>query len=442
LWAGASIGQTQIGLVVALALILGVLLALTCAVVFWFVGSSLGSWTKNFPAQPGGDGALPLPVPLPSSPMAPPEAPAPDQMPAKDNFSIVQPLIDKWEGGYDNDPADPGGATNHGITHGELAEWRKTHPGGSIETLSLDEAHQIFRENYWNKLSCDQLPLAVAAMAYNAGVNSGVSRGAKFLQQCLNKQGLALDVDGEIGPLTIAAAVNCDQTRLVNDYVATYEAFYRGISTFPRFGTGWLNRLADFKTHALAWASGSKVVPTDTAPLHLPPWMVRAIALRGLYERSGSADNPVILEMARICGGQIAATYKHDDIAWCALFVNYDLRAAGQPGNDSLWALDFANYGQKLSGPAVGAIACKKRSGGGHVFFVLGRDSAGRLVGIGGNQSDMVCDEVFDAESIVAYTWPKDYPLPAKVGASMTDLSVLPIVTPAPKAHREVELPA
>jgi len=51
LWAGASIGQTQIGLVVALALILGVLLALTCAVVFWFVGSSLGSWTKNFPAQ-------------------------------------------------------------------------------------------------------------------------------------------------------------------------------------------------------------------------------------------------------------------------------------------------------------------------------------------------------------------------------------------------------
>lgn len=146
--------------------------------------------------------------------------------------------------------------------------------------------------------------------------------------------------------------------------------------------------------------------------------------------------------MARICGGQIAAAYKHDAIAWCALFVNYCLVASGQPGNDSLWALDFAHYGRKLPGPAVGAIAAKKRAGGGHVFIVLGRDSSGRIVGIGGNQSDMVCDDEFDAEAIVSYTWPEDHPLPARVGASMTDVSVLPVVTAAPPARRDVELPA
>lgn len=174
-----------------------------------------------------------------------------------------------------------------------------------------------------------------------------------------------------------------------------------------------------------------------------PPWLARAIALRGLYEHAGSADNPVILEMARICGGQIARTYLHDAIAWCALFVNYVLVASGQPGNDSLWALDFANYGIKLPGPAVGAIACKKRSSGGHVFIVIGRDSAGRLVGIGGNQSDMVCDDAFDAEAVVAYTWPEDYARPAKVGASKTDVSVLPVVTPAPREKRQdMALPA
>lgn len=136
-----------------------------------------------------------------------------------------------------------------------------------------------------------------------------------------------------------------------------------------------------------------------------PSWLARAVALRGLYEHRGGADNPVILEMARVCGGEIAQSYVHDAIPWCALFVNYCLIASGRAGNDSLWALNFSHYGTRLPGPAVGAIATKRRSGGGgHVFFVLGRDAQGRIVGIGGNQSDMVCDDEFDPNVMVAYT--------------------------------------
>lgn len=184
---------------------------------------------------------------------------------------------------------------------------------------------------------------------------------------------------------------------------------------------------------------GGAVAPPVNAPGG-PPWLARAVALRGLYEHTGSADNPQILEMARICGGNIAKTYKHDSIAWCALFVNYCLIASGYDGDDSLWALDFANYGRKLSGPAVGAIASKKRDGGGHVFIVRGRDDQGRIVGIGGNQSDMVCDDEFDAEAIVAFTWPDDAPLPT-AGKSMTDLSALPLITSVSAARRDVQLP-
>lgn len=211
-------------------------------------------------------------------------------------------------------------------------------------------------------------------------------------------------------------------------------------------------RVADLSPGAIA-AIGAKTddevvveVPLPggaaVAPVNAPggpPWLARAVALRGLYEHTGSADNPQILEMARICGGNIAKTYKHDSIAWCALFVNYCLIASGYGGNDSLWALDFANYGRRLSGPAVGAIASKKRDGGGHVFIVRGRDDQGRIVGIGGNQSDMVCDDEFDAEAIVAFTWPDDAPLPAS-GKSMTDLSALPLLTSAPAARRDVQL--
>ena len=92
------------------------------------------------------------------------------------------------------------------------------------------------------------------------------------------------------------------------------------------------------------------------------------------------------------------------------LTVNYCLVASGVPGDDSLWALDFSRYGVRLKGPAVGAIATKSRGGGGHVFLVVGRTRDGRLIGRGGNQLDMVCDEVFDPSVITAFVWPEDYP--------------------------------
>lgn len=172
-------------------------------------------------------------------------------------------------------------------------------------------------------------------------------------------------------------------------------------------------------------------------PVPTAPWLDRMTAILGLYEAPGVADNPLILEMARICGDSIARDYVHDSIAWCAMAVNYCLIASGVPGNDSLWALDFAKYGVKLSGPAVGAIATKKRydsSGkqvGGHVFFVVGKTKDGKIVGRGGNQSDTVCDEPFDPSVITGYNWPAGVPRPASAG-----LASLPVVTPAPKVKR------
>lgn len=175
--------------------------------------------------------------------------------------------------------------------------------------------------------------------------------------------------------------------------------------------------------------------PSSTVAV-LPPWLDRMTAILGLYEAPGTADNPLILEMARVCGRSIARDYVHDSIAWCALTVNYCLIASGLPGDDSLWALDFQKYGVKLAGPAVGAIATKKRYEGGklvggHVFLVVGITKDGRIVGRGGNQSDMVCDETFDPSVITGYNWPAGVPLPSAVG-----LTSLPVVTPAPKVKR------
>lgn len=164
-----------------------------------------------------------------------------------------------------------------------------------------------------------------------------------------------------------------------------------------------------------------------------PPWLATAIASIGIAEGPGDKiDNPVVLAMAKVCGGNIAKTYTHDSIAWCKMFVEYCLASNGLHGNDTLWALDSAKIGTKLAGAAFGAIACKKRTGGGHTFIIAGKDKNGKLVGIGGNQGDRVSRATFNLSEIVSFNWPNGYPLPVKTG-----MASLPVVDSAPLSKRE-----
>jgi uncharacterized protein (TIGR02594 family) len=153
-------------------------------------------------------------------------------------------------------------------------------------------------------------------------------------------------------------------------------------------------------------------------------WLTEALRFIGTKEAPGAADNPMIIEWADELGGEIEQEYKHDSVPWCALFVNYALMRAGEKGTGTLWALDFAKWGQPLDGPAVGAIVSMTRKGGGHVAIVLGKDAQGNLVCIGGNQNDQVCIRSFPQERpMVAYRWPAHTQLPDKTG-----LQALPIV--------------
>ncbi|MCC7047212.1 MAG: TIGR02594 family protein [Alphaproteobacteria bacterium] len=162
-----------------------------------------------------------------------------------------------------------------------------------------------------------------------------------------------------------------------------------------------------------------------------PPWLKRAIECIGVHEAPGAGDNPKILAWAKACGGEIAKVYRHDSIAWCAMFVNYCLVSTGFKGNDSLWALNMRTLGTALKGPAVGAIASKQRVGGGHTFFVLGRDNAGNVIGVGGNQGDAVNRKAFPLAGL-KFNWPAGYALPPAVG-----LASLPIVDSAPYSQKE-----
>lgn len=115
------------------------------------------------------------------------------------------------EGGYVNNPADPGGETNFGIT---IATARAFGYQGSMQAMTKDLAAQIYRQRYWSAPKFDQVATvdsALAAKLLDVGVNMGPATGVKFMQRALNvlnQQGATypdVAVDGGIGPMTLAA---------------------------------------------------------------------------------------------------------------------------------------------------------------------------------------------------------------------------------------------
>jgi lysozyme family protein len=101
-------------------------------------------------------------------------------------------------------------------------------------------ARAIYRSLYWNPLRADALPTGVDLSVFDMGVNAGIWGSARLLQRALGFIGE--EVDGCIGPETLAAAAKSNPRSLVNDLADRQAAYYRSLADFPTFGTGWLSR--------------------------------------------------------------------------------------------------------------------------------------------------------------------------------------------------------
>ncbi|MFA5984365.1 MAG: TIGR02594 family protein [Methylococcaceae bacterium] len=145
-----------------------------------------------------------------------------------------------------------------------------------------------------------------------------------------------------------------------------------------------------------------------------PNWITEARKLIGVHEGVGNADNPIVVELFKDAGHPEIV---HDSTAWCAAFIGAVLNRSGHKGNGSLWALDYAKWGQPLLTIALGAVVTKKRFNkkgqlvGGHVFFAVGWDK-NNVFGLGGNQSDTVSIVKYPRSVITAFRWPSDAALP------------------------------
>jgi lysozyme family protein len=170
------------------------------------------------------------------------------------NFNACLAFVLSAEGGYVDDPLDPGGATNLGITLRVLSEWRHTAvTKEEVRNLTREEAGAIYRARYWNVVRGDDLPAGVDLLAFDAGVNLGTGRSARMLQAAV---GVAQD--GAIGPATLdAVGRQQDTADLISKLAAAREAYYRSLPTFPHFGTGWTARVNRVKQLALQMAGAA-----------------------------------------------------------------------------------------------------------------------------------------------------------------------------------------
>ena len=144
------------------------------------------------------------------------------------------------EGGYVNDPRDPGQETRWGIS-------KRAYPHLDIRNLTRAQAVDIYRRDFWQRVRGDELPREFAFQALDAAVNHGIGNAVRWMQRAA---GVA--DDGVIGPVTLAAVQRAQPADLVLRFNAERLRFYAKLTTFGTFGRGWVNRVAGNLDHAAA----------------------------------------------------------------------------------------------------------------------------------------------------------------------------------------------
>ncbi len=156
------------------------------------------------------------------------------------SFEPAMRAVLEWEGGYVDNPDDPGGKTKYGIS-------KKAHPDVDMRKLTKDKARKIYRADYWTPAGCDELPAGLDLIVFDAAVNCRVDRAIRFLQH-----GVGTKVDGIWGPNTRNAAQTADPKQALREIVARRGEYYGSLTDlFEDFGLGWMRRLSDMHQRAL-----------------------------------------------------------------------------------------------------------------------------------------------------------------------------------------------
>lgn len=132
----------------------------------------------------------------------------------RSKFDRVMDFVLRWEGGYANDPRDPGGETKYGIS-------KRSHPELDIKNLTKEQALEIYREEYWDPINGDTHPYIEALVLMDFAVHSGVQTSLTFWQNATDVRDFLL--------------LRSDYLRVIRDG--------EGNLLFPTYGRGWMARI-------------------------------------------------------------------------------------------------------------------------------------------------------------------------------------------------------
>lgn len=148
-----------------------------------------------------------------------------------DLFDRALQIVLSHEGGYSNDPDDPGGETIFGISRrAHPSAWEKGRPTKAV-------AAQIYRQHYWVTCSCDRIQSPVAIMLFDTAVNMGPYGAIMLLQSALRVKD-----DGIMGPITLSKISSANIKELVQRYAAERISYYSRLTGWRKYGLGWTMR--------------------------------------------------------------------------------------------------------------------------------------------------------------------------------------------------------
>lgn len=184
-----------------------------------------------------------------------------------DRFQRAFQLLAVHEGGYVNHPHDPGGATNKGVTQRTYDDYRRRFgkPVQDVRLILDGEVAGIYKSQYWNTVQADALPPGIAYCVFDAAVNSGPARAARWLQE-----EVGATVDGVIGNETLGKVRRASAVVLIDAYCDRRLDFMRGLRHWPTFRNGWTRRVAEVRAQSKEWAGranltgGAVSTPTTT----------------------------------------------------------------------------------------------------------------------------------------------------------------------------------
>jgi uncharacterized protein (TIGR02594 family) len=197
------------------------------------------------------------------------------------------------EGGWAEDPHDPGGPTNFGITLATYVRDKGLVPtAGNLNQLKAElkaipqaTVRRIYRERYWLAASCPELPAPLALFHFDAAVNHGLAGAARMLQEAVGAA-----VDGEVGPETLAKAASLPAARSLARYADIRRRQYRALAAFWRFGRGWLARVE--RTLAAAHAIAALPAPLRSPQPQEKDPMTDATESAAAPETSAATETP------------------------------------------------------------------------------------------------------------------------------------------------------